>query len=517
MHVPAPPRCRGRDRPLARQASNTGTAAALRGLLAPAAALLLAAAAVAAPGERGQPDPPLWFSVHLDGRKVGHLQSQRWLEGDEVHSERRLQINLERSGEPLALASSERSIETIDGEPLGFASELDLAGNRSRTEARIVAGQVRLQATEQGRTGTEQRYPWPSGALLAEGQRLALLQQQLEPGDRFAWLAFDPATQRSQQVDSEVLARQPIDIHGQLETLLELRQTVAEDGAVLSVQAWLREDDRSLRRMRLPALGLQLELLACDRECALAPDQPTDVLAATMVPAPRPLTQLERRAALRYRLAVDADDAEAMHGLPGQRLWRDEDGGLQLAVDPAGDALSPPTAADLEATRWLQSDAPELQALARRAVGRERDARRQMERLERRVRRHIAVKSLRIGYASALETYHLREGDCTEHALLLAALARAAGIPARVATGLAYAGEFGGQRHVYVPHAWVFAWIDGRWQGFDAAMPRHDAGHIAFSVDHGDPLRFYRGLQLLGRLQIEAAEPADPPGLEAAP
>ena len=40
--------------------------------------------------------------------------------------------------------------------------------------------------------------------------------------------------------------------------------------------------------------------------------------------------------------------------------------------------------------------------------------------------------------ATAAEVARSREGDCTEHAVLLAALARARGIPARVAMGLVY-------------------------------------------------------------------------------
>jgi transglutaminase-like putative cysteine protease len=177
-----------------------------------------------------------------------------------------------------------------------------------------------------------------------------------------------------------------------------------------------------------------------------------------------------------------------------------------LTVDPAGSAFDPPTDDDRAPTRWLQSDDDEIRALATSSVLGIDGERERMLALEATVRRHISTKSLRIGYASALETLRLREGDCTEHAVLLAALARAAGIPARVATGLTYTTVFGNRRHVFVPHAWVFAWVDGRWQGFDAAQPGYDSGHIAFSSDHGDPFRFYRGLELLGRLQIDAIE-----------
>ena len=49
---------------------------------------------------------------------------------------------------------------------------------------------------------------------------------------------------------------------------------------------------------------------------------------------------------------------------------------------------------------------------------------------------------------NALETLRNRVGDCNEHAVLLAALARAAGIPAQVEAGLVY------QKGRFYYHAW---------------------------------------------------------------
>jgi hypothetical protein len=447
------------------------------------------------------------FSVHLEGRKIGHMQTVRTVDGERVRTERRLELSLERSGEPLHVRSSELSEETLDGIPLRFASESDLAGSSARSDGRIVDGDVVVERRQAGQAAILQRYPWPAGALLAEGQRLAAARHPLEPDTRFTLDTFDPASQRSQKIEWQIIGTETIDVHGAPEAAVRVRQLVdAGSGNGLEFDTWLRADDRAVRRLRVPALGLLLEMQACDQACALAPLQPTDVLAATLVPAPRTLRARDRKARLSYRLALDARQAQGLHDLPGQTL-RPGPGGTQLlTVDPAGSAALPPTADDLAATRWLQSDAEEIQALATTTVRGLVGERARMLALEQAVRRHIATKSLRIGYASALEALHLREGDCTEHAVLLAALARAIGIPARVATGLSYTANFGGRRHVFVPHAWVFAWIDGRWQGFDAALAGHGSSHIAFSADHGDPFRFHRGLELLGRMQIDSIE-----------
>jgi hypothetical protein len=62
-------------------------------------------------------------------------------------------------------------------------------------------------------------------------------------------------------------------------------------------------------------------------------------------------------------------------------------------------------------------------------------------------------------------------GDCSEAAVLTAALLRARGVPARVALGFASLG-----RGVFIGHAWSEAWIRGRWVGVDAALREFPAG-----------------------------------------
>ena len=72
------------------------------------------------------------------------------------------------------------------------------------------------------------------------------------------------------------------------------------------------------------------------------------------------------------------------------------------------------------------------------------------------------------------------EGDCSEYSVLLAALCRAVGIPARIVFGLVYIGapEAGGPAFGY--HFWTQAWIGNRWVGLDATAGwgKTTAGHI---------------------------------------
>lgn len=55
--------------------------------------------------------------------------------------------------------------------------------------------------------------------------------------------------------------------------------------------------------------------------------------------------------------------------------------------------------------------------------------------------------------------------------------------------------------------AWTQAWIDGRWESFDAALRRFDSSHIALSVGDGDPWRFYASVRVFGNVVISKATP----------
>lgn len=158
-------------------------------------------------------------------------------------------------------------------------------------------------------------------------------------------------------------------------------------------------------------------------------------------------------------------------------------------------------------TRFLQSDDKRIIKLARRAIGRTKDAAEAAKRIEAFVAKYIDNKNLSVGYASAVEVAASRQGDCTEHAVLTAAMCRAIGIPAQVVTGVAYVDDFAGLRG-FGGHAWAQAYVGGKWVGLDAAFKGterggYDAGHIALAVGNGNPEDFFVLAKILGQFKID--------------
>ena len=73
---------------------------------------------------------------------------------------------------------------------------------------------------------------------------------------------------------------------------------------------------------------------------------------------------------------------------------------------------------------------------------------------------------------SAAEVARTMEGDCTEHAVLLAAILRSQDIPARVAIGLIYSERLGG----FGGHMWTEAWLDGHLVPLDGTLGQGGIG-----------------------------------------
>ena len=154
--------------------------------------------------------------------------------------------------------------------------------------------------------------------------------------------------------------------------------------------------------------------------------------------------------------------------------------------------------ADLRAEPFVESTHPEIVALAQRIARGMRDPRIVAQRINEWVHDSIR-KEITIGIPSALHVYHTRRGDCNEHAQLYVAIARAAGIPARVASGLAYVdGKF-------YYHAWPEVMLRG-WVAVDPTFGQFpaDASHIRFVI--GGLGRQAELLRLVGGLNIDVIE-----------
>ena len=158
---------------------------------------------------------------------------------------------------------------------------------------------------------------------------------------------------------------------------------------------------------------------------------------------------------------------------------------------PAGRPTIPVEPKDSDIARFLeptplsQSDDRTIRATARRIVGDERDAVMAGAHIVRWVYENLDKKSGARGSATATEVLASGAGDCTEHAALTVALARAVGIPARNVDGIVFLGKPDGQMMAGY-HAWAELWV-GEWIAVDAVFAEVGTGARYLSFGYNEP------------------------------
>ncbi len=163
---------------------------------------------------------------------------------------------------------------------------------------------------------------------------------------------------------------------------------------------------------------------------------------------------------------------------------------------------------DIRSGPMIQSDAVEIANLARSVAVGETDLVKIASALESFVYGFIRNKNYAHGFVTALEVAQNPSGDCTEHAVLLAALARARGIPARVAQGLIY--ETRTRKMAW--HVWNELYLNGRWTPFDATLGRGTVGANRIRINAGSfssatlALTLLPAARLIGKIEVEVED-----------
>ncbi len=294
---------------------------------------------------------------------------------------------------------------------------------------------------------------------------IAAASSALQPGQSLDIPIFDPVSLGSHTIRVTFLGRESVQFPGGQQDARKFRA----DFMGATETAWIDDRGGVLKEEGL----FDITLVRDTRENALNTESLSgsrDLTLAASIPAG---TTLKDPGAL-PRLELKIDGAPPALLLDGGR--QSFSGGVLTIVRetlPDPPTISPEEEAEyVSPSAFIQSDHPDILAAAKTAVA---DAPRPLTRAQNLVRwvHDSLEKRPVLSVPTALETLRQGAGDCNEHAVLLAALARAAGIPARVEAGLVYLDG----RFYY--HAWNSLFL-GEWITADPLMNQlpADVTHI---------------------------------------
>lgn len=501
--------------------------------------LIVAAASPAAEPMASAPDDA-WY-VLLNGEdRLGYLHTTTEVGSGQITSRQTMKLAVGRAGATIEISVKSSFVESAAGEPIEARSVLNMGGTPLTSHAVFNDEGIAYTVRQgQGAPSTVNK-PLPEAGWLPPAAMERYVAQRLEAGAQEITVRTMDIASGPQVVEMtmRVEGEEDVEVYGRTVPAVVWNAEVSMMPGV-ALREYVGHDGQRIKSTVELMPGVSLTVLLADRDLALSPLTPTEMIANTLV---TPDQRIDKPRALRHATyALRSIDGRAitLPEVAAQRVVRRGPDQVEVTVDLTAD---PAAAADLPgaelsaASVMLDHADPDVKRLATRWVALARDLDRdgavsdaeRAEALRAGVHGFIQKKDLSVGFASAGDVARTAQGDCTEHAVLLAAVLRGAGVPARCVSGLVYADQFAGHEGVFGYHMWTQAWVDpdgagpraAQWTDFDATLPTvaYDATHITLAVTNlnegvmGNDMAAL--LPVLGNLEIrvlEVGEAAGPP------
>jgi transglutaminase-like putative cysteine protease len=448
----------------------------------------------------------VWRGVYYRGEKIGFTVSQTVPAGDgfEIQEDGRLQMSLLGA----TSAATIRTVAHVDRSFTlrAFEFSLDPGTGPIEIRGRVDGRHISLDVKTAGGTRTEERDLAEPPALSLNLSRI-LASGGLVAGTHHQVMVFDPATLSNAPMTVTVGKRELV---RSLATPIPAFR-VEMEFAGLRTTSWVTDTGEVLREESPLGLITVRETAEAARAMAVSGKMQHDLLqASAVVPSMGGNRIGEPRDVRRLRIRLTgADLANVEMNGGAQRV----DGDVVELRDPqtmASERNDPAAARYLGAEAFIESDAPEIIAEAGKAVIGVTGTRARAERLTRYVNALLDKKPT-VSLPSAREVLRTRVGDCNEHTALYVAMARALGIPARIAVGLVY------MHGAFYYHAWPEVYLQvpstgagqsppGMWLPVDPTLNQFPADTTHLRLARGGLDKQAAILPLIGRLKMTVLE-----------
>ncbi len=491
---------------------------------------LATASVVAQPGPKPGPKPPvdkvvkeIWEAAYLDGAKAGqvHTVFRELTMGERkvIEASTEMDLKLVRNRQTIRQNFSVGNHETPEGRVLTTVMRQELAkDHRILIQGRVDGNQLAVRVEFGTNPPEERMVPWDKEALGLYAQERLFRDKKPKPNTTFAFKRYEPVFNSVLKSTVEVKDFEEVSLLGGKKARLlrtETRLPKLMDFEPPAVIIWIDEQGEPVKsQTELPGLGelvtYRTTKAVATAESVAAPlrDIHLSQLLKLNIAIPRPSES--REVVYRVRVKGDAKPETAFAADDRQQVEKLEGELIKVTVigrqvpEPNEKAAETPEEF-LRSNHFIRSADDKVRELAERAVGKETDPWKKALRIERWVEENLKNKNFSEAFATADRVARTLEGDCTEHAMLAAAMCRAAGVPARTALGL-----------VYVPneramgyHMWMEVWINGKWYALDPTLGegRVGADHLKIADHHWNDVQSLTPLlsvvRVLGKVQIE--------------
>lgn len=473
---------------------------------------------LAAGGKDGEEGAARALALYHGESKIGWSASRRmrgaggWIFVDQAV------FKLVLQGVPQKLVSESHAVVGDDFAVKSFRMRIDNGMMRIAAEGRVEGAELVIKVTTAGKVFEDREPVGAAGVLLSPLVRPAVAARSPAPGESFVFPIFSPLSRGTENLEVVVEGKERLDTAlGPVETL-RLREILRGS---ITTQVWIDERGETIRELSPAGFESRAEPRAMALSIEEGSDAPVaDLVFAVAVPVRGDLTAQAQTGTVHLRL--EGIQTSEFPLLAGGRQSVEGDVVSIRADEPLAGFPLPYLGGDmdeaLKSEPLVQAADPDIVAAARKIVGLDRPGAKVEARAASRKLHDWVFENVRkrnsAGIPSAVEVLREKTGDCNEHTVLYVALARAVGLPARIAVGLVWANARGGGPGLYY-HAWpeVYLGVSGEnafggaetsdgWFAMDPTLGQYpaDAGHVRFLV--GGIERQIDLLKLIGKLQV---------------
>jgi Transglutaminase-like superfamily len=503
--------------------SRGGLRMAIRSRFAHVASLLCLLASGALSGVTARAEES-WDAIYLGGHKIGwvHTFVEKVKHNGKQYYRVRIDCEqqLKRDRDVTVVKLQYGTIEAPDGQVLRLATLTATGEQKLSGHGDVIQGKMKFILEGSGNS-QEMEIPWGPDVRGPYAAEQSMARHPMKENETRALKMFMPTLNKICDIELQAKGiEKTIMGDGSMRELLRIDQTTKVDGKPspeFDLKVWVDAHGQVLKQHQ-DLLGGYIQYRTT-KKAALAPVDPRaqfDLIAGTVIKVSARMTNPDKTQYVKYRVALeDADPAAIIPNDARQTVTPQGDKrSAILEVKSLGplDGPTDPGEVDpsyLRANALVTSEDAEVRRLARQAVGNAVDPWEKVTKITQWVHKSITNKNFNVGFAAASEVARNLEGDCTEHAVLAAAMCRACDIPARVVIGLIYEPL---RLKGFGYHMWCEVYVNHRWVAVDPSWKQAnvDAVHIKISdssLEGVSPFEaFLPVLRLMGKTQIETIE-----------
>lgn len=456
-----------------------------------------------------------WYVTQMDGRKMGWMRETLEITDEGYETKSEMSLRLGRGSGSVSVLLESVFVETRDGEPLRMIARTNIGASINSTLYEFGETEVRIEERSAGQE-IRRTAPLPSGEWLTPVEADVFVRSRMDAGAEKIVVRTVDALTGLEPTTLTMTAGEQTTVQAMGKAVPAIPMSVELDTMPGVTQTEYVDLDGNLVRAVTDLGGLEVTILASDKQTAMAEFDAPEMMASTLIEADRNLDEHMRARRASFVLRTEKTDMPDLVEGGAQRTERVDKAATRVVVNLDDPVDVEPGSIDtdkyLRATSAANWEDQMLRDLAAKSVEGVADAPRvKAFKMVQFVSEYISDKSLDVGFATASEVCRTREGDCSEHAVLLAAMLRAEGIPSRVVSGVVYIPEFLEKESVFGYHMWTQALIQNdqgvqEWVDLDAAFPlsalRVALGASSLSDDDGIN-SMVTVARLLGNVSIE--------------